>query len=181
MDCIKFCEDAVTAKPKAVNFSPTIPNNTRNETVQRMKVNGKWAKKFSFPLDVTGKKPVKHVKQKYSEGSINDNVTQRREGCTGFQVHRIPQTSQSKDTKATCIDCGSKTRYFCIGCHHPFCGEVGSNNKKREGNKDYFHVYKDKNGNEQIACYKGTFFVKGHEKAWCKYFKQQGLDSNESV
>ena len=106
------------------------PNPTRP-------IDGIPPQRLDFASIETFKTPKKRIIQAIDDGGLDEDVKKRWEKCTGFpvRVYRSNKdkedNTKGKDDRRDCAVCGTKAKFFCIGCHAFFCLE-GKDTKTRK-------------------------------------------------
>lgn len=79
--------------------------------------------------EITGKTPQKTPKKRYEDGTVDSEVAKRRKLCKGNLVFKVDVGANGEMKgegenvlRKNCVECGARTRFYCIDCHHPLCG-----------------------------------------------------------
>ena len=97
------------------------------------------------------------------DGGLDEDVKNRWEKCTGFplRVYRADSNKEDgtkgKDDRRDCAICGTKAKFFCIGCRAFFCME-GRDTKTRKRELFCLPAFKEdgSRGDDRIfekSCY----------------------------
>ena len=137
---IKFKE----LSSKEVNIIEEAKEEEResNHRPHRQRVDGILPERMEFASKQTFKTPKRIVKE-LDDGIVDEDVKRRWDNCTDFPV-RVYQKEgdkttgiQGEDNRRPCAICGTKAKFFCIGCRSFFCME-GKETKKRK--RGMFHL-----------------------------------------
>ena len=99
-------------------------------------IDGILQHRLEFASKETFKTPKKRIVQRMDDGELDQDVKKRWEKCTGFpvRVYRCKKEDnggQTKDDRRYCAICGTRAKFFCIGCRAFFCLE-GKDTKCRK-------------------------------------------------
>ena len=129
----KFLRDVVEASSKqySVPHNPSslhsLDLNSRSTRFRINQVEVQWGSEQTF------RTPVRKASSAYSRTTIDENVLQRREECTGQIVFRVGLDANQKPItegpgcRARCVVCHQLTRHFCTSCRHWICGPNKAN------------------------------------------------------
>ena len=100
---------------------------------------------MDFAPPKTFKTPKKAVLCHIENGTIDPSLIKRYSECTGFPFEIVSHDEDKKlgkDKRRACVNCGSNTAWYCIGCKQFLCYTY-KKNKNRKEEKYYYTTEKE--------------------------------------
>ena len=140
-----------------------------NHRPRRQRVDGILPQRLTFVSKATFKTPKKNIVKALDNGLLDEDVRKRWENCPGFPLPVYRKEKEDKDgpkgedNRRACAICGTKARFYCIGCRSFFCME-GKATKTRKA--CLFHLpteNEDGTRGEDKIFQKSCYHQKHHE------------------
>ena len=100
-----------------------------------------------------------------NSAEAHNRVVERRDTCPGFPVERSirkkDRTNEWTWGYMTCVNCKSKTKWFCLTCRHAYC--MDNKPTKTRTTSYYSGSEKTKGGDNKRVVYGKSCFHLCHE------------------
>ena len=109
-------------------------------------------------------------RRKVDSEEADEEIITRWVSCVGFPLQVYRNDENDSDDRRACQMCGSKTKFYCIGCRAFFCLDNTSRKKKRGGTMNkmlyYLPTFLENGSRGDDRIFQKACFHQKHEAAY---------------